>query len=57
MSIWQRLTDEEAGTTSVEYAVMLAMILLVLIVGVTAFGSAQSGYWTNIDSELKSNGF
>ncbi|MBI1346523.1 Flp family type IVb pilin [bacterium] len=46
----------EHGTTSVEYAVMLASILLVLIAGVSLFGNAQSGSWFHIDSELQAHG-
>ncbi len=52
----QFLSDEQA-TTSVEYAVMLAMILLVMIVGVAAFGNAQDGAWAKIDTELTTHGF
>lgn len=57
MSVFQRFCCDEDATTSVEYAVMLAMILLVLIVGVVAFGTAQNGYWTRIDGELIDHGF
>jgi pilus assembly protein Flp/PilA len=48
--------SDDEGTTSVEYAIMLAMILLVLIVGVTAFGTAQNGYWGKIDNEMTAHG-
>lgn len=51
-----RFFRSEQGTTSVEYAVMLASILLVLIVGVSLFGSAQNGSWFRIDSELQAHG-
>lgn len=47
----------EDGTTAVEYCVMLAMILLVLIVGLLSAGGGVSGWWSNIDSELQTNGF
>jgi pilus assembly protein Flp/PilA len=50
------LSDDE-GTTAVEYAIMLAMILMAVITGVSAFGAAQSGYWTRIDSDMKGHGF
>lgn len=53
----RRFLSSDTGATSVEYAVMLAMILLVLIVGVISFGNAQNGSWTKIDSELQSHGF
>lgn len=48
---------DESGTTAVEYAVMLAMILLVLISGVIVFGNAQNGSWVRIEGELQSHGF
>uniref|UniRef100_A0A7C2PBC5 Flp family type IVb pilin n=1 Tax=Schlesneria paludicola TaxID=360056 RepID=A0A7C2PBC5_9PLAN len=48
---------DESGATAVEYAVMLAVILLVLIVGVMEFGNAQNGSWAKIDSELSNVGF
>lgn len=47
----------EAGTTAVEYCVMLAMILLAIIVGLTAAGGGVLGWWNNIDTELQTNGF
>ena len=45
------------GTTAVEYAVMLAMILTAVIVGLTSAGGGVLSWWTNIDTELDSNGF
>lgn len=53
----QNLLRDESGTTAVEYAVMLAVILLVLIAGVVSFGNAQNGSWVKIDSQLKNHGF
>ncbi|MCA9047397.1 MAG: Flp family type IVb pilin [Planctomycetaceae bacterium] len=50
------LSDDE-GTTAVEYCVMLAMILLAIIVGLTAAGNGVLDWWTEIDTELQSNGF
>ncbi|MGE3805516.1 MAG: Flp family type IVb pilin [Gemmataceae bacterium] len=40
-SLWRFLCDEE-GTTAVEYAVMLAMIILVCFVTIGLIGSASS---------------
>jgi Flp pilus assembly pilin Flp len=44
------------ATTSVEYAVMLALILLVVITAVASFGSGQNSFWGRIDSQMKSHG-
>lgn len=56
MMALKRFCQSEEGTTSVEYAVMLASILLVLIVGVSMFGTAQNGSWFRIDAELQAHG-
>jgi Flp pilus assembly pilin Flp len=53
----RRFLVDDSATTAVEYAIMLAMILLVLIGGVVSFGNAQNGSWVRIDSELSSHGF
>lgn len=55
-SVRKFLIDDSA-TTAVEYAIMLAMILLVLIGGVVSFGNAQNGSWVKIDGQLSSHGF
>ena len=47
------LTDDDA-TTAVEYAVMLALILLTIFGSVLAFGGSASSWWGNIDSEIDS---
>ena len=57
MNPLKSLLRNEDGTTAVEYCVMLAMILLVLIVGLLSAGGGVSGWWSNIDSELQTNGF
>ena len=53
----KQLLFAEEGTTAVEYCVMLAMILLLVILGVGATGGGVSGWWTNIDTELDTHGF
>lgn len=50
------LVDTEA-TTAVEYAVMLAMILMAVISAVATVGSQSGGMWGNIDTDLTSAGF
>ena len=46
----------EEATTSVEYAIMLALILLVVITGIAGFGNAQNGMWGRIDREMQAHG-
>ena len=47
----------EDGPTAVEYAVMLALILVTMIVGITAAGSGVSDWWNTNNTELDNNGF
>ncbi len=52
----RRFLSNDDGTTAVEYAVMLALILLVCIVGVSAFGNSQDSYWGRINGEMNDHG-
>lgn len=47
---------EEDGATAVEYAVMLAMILLSAIATISVFGSESGGLWGGIDTDLQGAG-
>ncbi len=44
------------GPTAVEYAVMLAAILMVLIGTVRQIGSASDGLWTNNNQKMEDAG-
>lgn len=50
------LRDEDAAT-AVEYAVMLALILLVAISSISMFGQQSGGMWGGIDGDLTAAGF
>ena len=50
------LLKNDDAATAVEYAVMLAAILLTLIAGVIAVGESTSLMYTDIDSEMQSHG-
>jgi len=52
-----RFIRNEDGVTSVEYCVMLALIILVMLVGVAATGGGVAGWWGDIDSDLDTHGF
>jgi pilus assembly protein Flp/PilA len=43
---------KEEGPTSVEYAVMLSLIVGVCIVSITSLGSKSSGVFTNVASKV-----
>ena len=47
-SFW---TDEE-GATATEYAVMLALIIVISIGAISALGTKVSGTFTNIESMM-----
>ena len=50
--LFRNLLVEEDGPTAVEYAVMLAMILVAVIGAVSMLGSEAGGWWGGIDSNL-----
>jgi pilus assembly protein Flp/PilA len=52
-----RLLLEEGGATAVEYAVMLAMILMVVIGAISAVGTETGGMWGGIVTGLTAIGF
>jgi Flp pilus assembly pilin Flp len=52
-----RFLAEDAAVTSVEYAVILALILMVLITAVAALGSQTGGMWGGIQTKLQNIGF
>jgi pilus assembly protein Flp/PilA len=46
----------EEATTAVEYAVMLALILLAVVAAVGSVGAGTGGMWGGIDSDLDAAG-
>jgi pilus assembly protein Flp/PilA len=52
-SIWKQLLREEDGVTSVEYAVMLALILLTCLVAIASLGGNAGGTWNDNQSRLE----
>lgn len=53
----RRLWRQDDAATAVEYAVMLALILVAVIASIGTVGSQTGGMWGNIDSDLNSVGF
>ncbi len=47
--------ESEDGPTAVEYAVMLALILVVCIAVVTSLGKSTSGTFSKVNSSLSSS--
>ena len=57
MSALTRFLTDETAATAVEYAVMLAAILLTIIGAIMSVGTETGGMWGNIDGSLESHGF
>lgn len=55
LSLKQFLIEED-GQTAVEYAVMLAMIVLSCIISLKAVSSMSGGMWSNNIDELQAAG-
>jgi len=51
------LFREESGATAVEYAVMLALILLTCLASVIAVGNSTADSWSNTNTQLNNVGF
>ncbi|MDP6058047.1 MAG: Flp family type IVb pilin, partial [Pirellulaceae bacterium] len=48
----QRFLKSEDGPTAVEYAVMLALIVIVCLTAITAVGTQASAQFTNIAAQV-----
>jgi pilus assembly protein Flp/PilA len=52
-----RFLESEDGPTTVEYAVMLALILASIIAAIGTVGNGTGNMYGHIDSELTNHGF
>ena len=48
----RRFLKSEDGPTAVEYAVMLALIIVVCLVAITSLGTQANGTFSNVASSL-----
>jgi pilus assembly protein Flp/PilA len=46
------ITDKERGATATEYALLVALIAIAIVVAVTAFGGALSSFFTALGSKV-----
>jgi len=44
--------DDERGATATEYALLVAFIALVIVAGVTVFGSSLDTFFSNIGTKI-----
>ena len=56
MHVFARLLKEEEAATAVEYAVLLGLIVVAVILSIGAVGSETGGMWGGIDSQTESAG-
>lgn len=52
----QKFLHEEDGPTAVEYAVMLALVIIVLLTGIKFIGAARSNTFLHVGSQINSSG-
>lgn len=52
---FERFLEDESGPTAVEYAVMLALILVVCIAVVTSLGKNTSGTFSKVNTSISSS--
>ncbi len=52
ISAVKKFLRSDDATTAVEYAVMLALILVAIIFGVTSAGGGVGGWWANIRNDI-----
>lgn len=52
---WQFVKSED-GPTATEYAVMLALIIIVALAAITSIGQTVSGIFTTVDNALPTGG-
>ena len=57
MRYFLQLLGDEDGATAVEYAVMLALILMVIIGAIGSVGSTSGGMWGGIQNDLDAHGW
>ena len=57
MNWLKSLLREEQAATAVEYAVMLALILMAIIASIASVGQGTGGMLSNTKSQLDSVGF
>lgn len=51
---WSRFLVEEDGPTATEYAVMLALIIIVALAAITLLGQKVNDIFTDVESQLPS---
>lgn len=45
---------DERGATAIEYAVIIALIVLAIVASFTILGSSSNGLWANVNTKVSS---
>lgn len=53
-SFVQKFLNDESGPTAVEYAVMLALVLMAIISAINAVGNSTSAMWQDDANKINS---
>lgn len=56
MKLFRRLWRDESGTTSVEYCVLLTLIVLGMMGGAAMFGDGQAFGWGGVRGRMQAIG-
>jgi len=56
MKMLLKFIREEEAATAVEYAIMLALILVTIIGAISAVGAESGGMWGGIDTDMRAAG-
>jgi pilus assembly protein Flp/PilA len=54
-TLQSRLRNDEKGATAVEYGLMVALIAVVLVIGVGAFGTDLNSFFTGLSGKVGLN--
>ena len=52
MKLFKRLFKEEEGANLVEYALLIAVIAIVVVAGASLFGDTLNNWFTNLAGEI-----
>jgi len=53
MRSWKRFVDDAAGATAMEYGLLAALVVAVIVGGVTTLGTNAGNTYTNIATRVK----
>lgn len=52
LSVWMRTMSDDEGATALEYGILVALIALVIVAGITVFGTQLSAFFNGIAARV-----